>query len=469
MLRRLLLAGSSSLLLAACSSGGGGGSTTPAPTPTPTPTPTPICSLRDRQDWAAAQLRSWYLYPDTLPATLDPGPYSSVEAYVDALTATARAQGRDRNFTYLTSIEEEQAFYQTGRTAAFGIRIRTEGSEVHILDAFEGGPALAAGVDRGQRIEAIGQGPDSLVSVASLVAAGGTALDDAFGPSEAGVTRSFRVNGPGGPRVVTLVKAQFDIPPVSPRFGVQVIEEGGRRYGYLNLRSFIEPAEPALRTAFQRFQREGVTDLVIDFRYNGGGLLDTAFLMGDLLGGGRSSFDVQSFVTYRPERAANDETRRFIRRAESIAPTRLAFLSTSATASASEAVINGMLPWLPGGTALVGANSFGKPVGQVALDRPACDDRLRVVAFAVQNADRQGDYFTGLAGRVPNSCAADDTVAVPLGDTRDDMMQTAIGFLAGRGCPVPIATARAQRLESPPRLPVPSQPSVAQRELPGLM
>jgi len=208
---------------------------------------------------------------------------------------------------------------------------------------------------------------------------------------------------------------------------------------------------------------------VIDFRENGGGLLDTAFLMGDLLGRDRSTFDVFSFVTYRPERAVNDETRRFARQPESVASTRIAFLSTGATASASEAVINGMLPWLPGNMALVGSNSFGKPVGQVAIDRPSCDDRLRIVAFAVQNADRQGDYFNGLASRVPSTCAAVDTPAFPFGDVRDDMVGNALAYLSGRGCPIPIATARAQSARAVTRFPLPARASVAQRELPGLM
>ena len=105
------------LSLSACSGGGGGsvsggsgstGSVTPTPT---TPTPTAAgCTLRERQDWAAAQLNEWYLFPETLPASLDPTPYASVGAYVDALTATARAQGRDRYFPYVTSIAEENAY-----------------------------------------------------------------------------------------------------------------------------------------------------------------------------------------------------------------------------------------------------------------------------------------------------------------------------------------------------------------------
>ena len=47
-------------------------------------------------------------------------------------------------------------------------------------------------------------------------------------------------------------------------------------------------------------------------------------------------------------------------------------------------------------------------MGQIALDRAACDDRLRVVAFQTQNAERQGEYYQGLAPFVRASCRAPD-------------------------------------------------------------
>ena len=132
------------LALAGLLSGCGGGGTSSAGGGASTQT-TPVnatCSLRDRQDWAAAQLREWYLFPETLPASLDPTPYASVDAYIDALTATARAQRRDRYFTYLTSIAEENAYYASGSSAGFGIRLsydvaarRVFVAEARIVDA----------------------------------------------------------------------------------------------------------------------------------------------------------------------------------------------------------------------------------------------------------------------------------------------------------------------------------------------
>ena len=158
------------------------------------------------------------------------------------------------------------------------------------------------------------------------------------------------------------------------------------------LRTFIRSADPQLESAFLNFRNQGITDVVIDFRYNGGGLVSTAELMGDLLGRNRTASELFSQTLFRPSKSAEDDRHFFDARPQSIAPTRIAFIGTGSTASASELVINGMLPYLGTNMTLVGSNTYGKPVGQIALDRAACDDRLRVVALATQNAERRGDY-----------------------------------------------------------------------------
>lgn len=472
------------LLLAACSGGGsgsapsGGGATgsvtTATPTPTPTSSPSAACSLRARQDWVATQVREFYLFPETLPATLDPASFTSVETYLDALTATARAQGRDRFFTFLTSIAEEDAFFASGETAAFGIRLQTDvtAGRVFVTDAYEGAPALAAGIDRGAEVLAIGTVGSAPRPVADIIAAEGSGgIGNAFGPAVAGTTRVVRINDAAGTRELTIRKADFEIPPISPRYGVQILNAGGERIGYVNLRTFITTADAALRTAFARFQAEGVTRIIIDFRYNGGGLLSTAELVGDLLGGNRLASDVLGFTTFRPEKSASNETRLFRRQSQTVRATRIAFIGTADTASASELVINAFTPYLPNDMALIGTNTFGKPVGQIARDRAECDDRLRVVAFTSQNAAREGNYFGGLATTVPATCRAEDTLALPMGDPREASTARALDFLQGRPCS-PIAgaaiTTQALRSTAPVLVaPIPDRPSPAQRELPG--
>src|SRR3546814_4752087 len=75
---------------------------------------------------------------------------------------------------------------------------------------------------------------------------------------------------------------------------------------------------------------------------------------------------------------------------------------------------------------------FRSPVGQIALDKAECDDRMRVVAFATGNASGQRDYYDGLAPKIANSCAANDDLGFPLGDPREASVRAAIDFLAGK-------------------------------------
>ncbi|MBO9574429.1 MAG: peptidase S41 [Sphingobium sp.] len=471
------------LALSACGGGGSsaGGSGGPIATPTPTPTPvTSACSLRKRQDWALAQVNEWYLFPETL-TYVNPSGFSNLSDYVDALTAGARAQGKDRYFTYVTSIAEETAYYNSGSTAGFGIRFHIDDTSrrLWVSEAFEGAPALNAGIDRGAEILAIGTSGSNLRTVSSIIASEGDyGLYTALGSDDPGVTRVFDIQDALGRRTVSVAKANYDIQPVSTRYGVRILDDNGRKVGYINLRTFIYSAEPQLRAAFGQLKAQGVQDVIVDLRYNGGGLLSVAQTLGDLLGGARHSSDVFAQLRMRPEKFAENDTYYFETEANAIAPRRIAFIGTEGTASASELVMNAFRPYLGTDIALIGDNTYGKPVGQIALDNSACDDRLRLIAFSVVNSAGQGGYFNGLASVMEVSCKAEDDITLPLGDPREASVARALDYLDGRPCSAITAQsafARTASVSLEPVAPapdlhplVPATPSEPQRDMPGL-
>nr|WP_068862895.1 S41 family peptidase [Erythrobacter dokdonensis] len=469
---------------------GGGGSSAPPvavnPTPAPTPTPTnTACSLRAQQDFADSVLNEWYLFPSLL-ANANPAAFNDLNDYLDARVAPARAQNRDRFFTFATSIAEENALINSGASAGFGIRLffDSQANRVFVTEAYEGANGLAAGLDRGSEITAIGTSSANLQSVSSLMSSGGPqAVINALGPSTAGTTRVLRFTQPSGPTIErSITKTDFALDPISDRYGALIINEGGKRVGYLNLRTFIvADAANQLRNAFGQFGAEGVSELIIDLRYNGGGLVDVADTLGDLMGQGLTG-QVWSKTVLRASKAGDNQTRVFRSEANAITPTRIAFITTGASASASELVTNSMIPYLGNNMALVGANTFGKPVGQFGFDLAACDLRVRAVTFQTVNADDEGEYFTGLASVVPNTCRAGDDLSRPLGDPREASIAAALDFLAGRSCTAISSAAgdisatgmtQSQRmrigLDLPERQPLqPDRPTPAQRELPGL-
>jgi C-terminal processing protease CtpA/Prc len=435
-------------LLSAC---GGGGSASggapsppvagpaPAPAPPPPPPPTSACSLRERQDWAAAQLNEWYLFPELLAPGVNPESFATVQDYVDALIAPARAQNKDRYFTRIGSMSDADEFLGSGSSAGFGFLLSTDAGagRAFVSEAYEGAPALAANIDRGTEILAIGTAASDLRTVASIIAAEGVeGVSAAFGPATVGLGRLLRVRDPdGATRDVTLVKADYAIDPVSNRYGALILNDNGKNVGYLNFRTFIgAPAEADLRSAFAQFRSKGIAEIIVDLRYNGGGLSSTAALLSNLLQGNRSTSDVMSHVTFRPSKSGLNSTTFFAPQPQSISAARIAFIGTGSSRSASEAVMNAALPYLGANAALIGSNTAGKPVGQRFLDRPACDDRLVAVAFATRNANQQGDYYTGLASKFQSTCSAADDLQRPLGDPQEASIRVALDFLAGRPC-----------------------------------
>lgn len=469
---RTILSATLALSLAACGGGGngGGGGTVGGGGGN---TGGSGCSLGDRQDWVLSQLNEWYLFPDLLDKAVNKANYGDVQSYIDAVVQPARAQNRDRYFTYITSIQEENDLIQNGSNAGFGIRLSydTAARRVFVVEAFESAPAFAQSIDRGTEIIAINGTTVSSIMAANPANPAG-AVSQALGPSEPGVSRNLTIRQPGGTQTtVTVVKEEYALDPVSDRYGAVVLDNGGTKVGYVNLRTFIiDDAARQLREAFAEFRRQGIDQVILDFRYNGGGLVSVAELLGDLMAADKVG---QEFATtlFRDSKSANNETYNFASQPQAISAMKLAIIGTGGTASASELVPNSFIPYLGNNIALVGSNTYGKPVGQIARDRSACDDRLRVVAFRTVNANDGGGYYDGLASVMPRTCAAEDDYLLPLGDPREASISAALDFLGGRACTAisaggkgPVAQGGLPQRE----LMRPDRPTAAQLRIPGL-
>lgn len=450
------------VLLAACGGGGGGGDGSfsgGGP-----------CSVSAQKTWVRNVTNEWYLFPDLLPSQVDLSAYPDAASLLDAMTAQARAEGKDRFFSFLTTQQADSSFLQEGQFIGFGFRLVIRGSQAFFLDVYENSPAADAELNRGGELLAVDSG-SGFVSVAQLLQQDPN-LANAFGPSDEGVTRGLRfAQVPSGTVLErSLTKRVVTIQPI-PDGGARILtlaNNPGIKVGYLQLRTFISSAETPLRQAFADFRNQGVQNLIVDFRYNGGGLLSVAALLGDLLGGLRSSSDLYFRLQFRNSKSGNNESVFFAPLAESVDAVSIAFITTGASASASELTVNSMDSWA--NVAMVGADTFGKPVGQSAFDLQGCDNRLRLVTFRAVNRDGEGDYYNGLASTLPGAfCAADDQLERAPGDPLEASTATALSWLGVGACPAAAASALAQKLDpAGERLPLPERPSVAQSHLPGL-
>ncbi len=450
------------VLIAACSGGGGGGIASGG-----------SCSVTAQKQFVLDATREWYLFPELLPTSVSIANFASAQELLDALTATARAQGKDRFFSYLTTPQADSSFLQEGQFIGFGFRTKIEGNRLFLPDVFEASPAADGGLTRGAEVIAVDSG-SGFIPMATILQTDPN-LEQAFGPATEGTQRGIRFLRASGQQApdVTLTKRIVTILPVPVVGGTAILplpSNPSVMVGYINLRTFISTAELPLRNAYAQFRAQNIQNIIVDLRYNGGGLVSIAELVGDLHGRNREAV-IYSNTRFSAAKSSNDSLRRFQLRGDSVDPVQIAFITTGSSASASELVINSMKPWTR--VAIVGADTFGKPVGQFAFDLPGCDLRLRLVTFKTTNANNAGDYYDGLAATLtPFACAAADDLSLAPGDPLETSTSEALDWLGspsgacgqvmGAGAP------GAQLIRVPARIPMPQAPTTAQAYLPGL-
>jgi C-terminal processing protease CtpA/Prc len=410
------------VFLTACGDDGDGGGLLPPPT---------SCGAEDQKQFVYDAMLGWYLWNDSLPQSVNLSNYATAEDLLDYLVTFRPATDSQGNpigrFSFITTTEADQQFYGEGRYEGYGFSPVLGAGETdwQIKRVFEDSPSFRAGMERGQRIIAL----DGR-SIAEIQAAEGTSA-----VLDAGTADFTLQNLDGSEFTVTITEDIVTIDPV-PQWGL-IDRPGNSPVGYIELSTFIGTAntDPANFTAaFEAFANANVNDVILDLRYNRGGLVSTAELLANYLGGFVAENLLFSSTEYNADRAAQSNSQTFFSRlGNSLALSRLVVIATREdTASASELVANGLDPHVTVG--IVGDRTYGKPVGQVAID--FCEKRLRPTSFQTFNADGFGDYFGGL----PADCLADDDLSFAVGDVDNDPnMIAALTWLETGGCPVAAA------------------------------
>ncbi len=370
------------------------------------------CSTTGQNLFVRDVLSDIYLWYTTLPP-LDPADYASPEAYLEAV----RYRPLDCHFSFITSRQANDAYYNDSEYVGFGVSWAVRSGALRVQQVFAGGPAAEAGIARGDRIVSIAGH-----EVSDLIATG--KLDTTVGIIKVGaaVTVQF-VNQAGTTKSARIAKRVVAIPPVS---NTTVYLVNGRRVGYVFFRNFVTPSASALDAAFAQLKAAGVDELIVDLRYNGGGLISVAQHLASLVAGVRTAGQVLAEYTHNDKNAARNQVLRFESPSGALNLSRLVVIATQASASASELVINALRAYMP--VAIIGDRTYGKPVGQYQVD--FCDKTLFPVSFTVRNALGEGDFFNGL----PADCPAPDDVDHQIGDVEEASLREALVFAATGAC-----------------------------------
>lgn len=199
----------------------------------------------------------------------------------------------------------------------------------------------------------------------------------------------------------------------NPIIHSQVTTIGAHKIGYLVYSAFEAGYDEELFNEFKNFKNQHITDLILDFRYNGGGHVISANLIASCIAG--ASCMGKTFASYRYNnnrmKALNNK-----QPIEQFAYTKynnlnnislsdgglglpkVYFLVTDQTASASELVINS-LKGIGVGATLIGSTTNGKNVGMegVVITTSTAKYRFFPITFQAYNALGFGDYENGFA------------------------------------------------------------------------
>ena len=462
-------------MLSACGGGGGSpGSTSPAttsntgPTTPTTPATDPIpANYTSYQDLCAAPrtgvdaegkpfpdrqgtlqdemkfLRGWtdatYLWYNEVPGTVRMADFTNTLDYFDALkTPAVTPSGRLKDqfhFTYSTA--EWDAMSQRSEDTGFGVtwavNSLTAPRTWRVAIVEPGSPAAAAGLQRGDMLTTI-DGID-FINTSDRVQI--DRMNAGLYPASAGESHTYTVQRSGATVTAALTSAVVTTTPVK---NVKVLDTPTGKVGYLSFEDHNAIAEQQLISAFTSLKSQGVTDLVLDMRYNGGGYLYIASELAYMVAGPGTAGKTFEQLIFN-DKTAKDAPTPFYSTADAtgnplpyLGLKHVTVLTSSDTCSASESVING-LRGVDVQVDLIGGATCGKPYG--FLPEANCGTTYFSIQFRGVNAKGFGDYADGFTP----TCNVADDMAHDLGDPAEGVLAAALSYRTSKTCPATTAAS----------------------------
>ena len=412
-------------------------------------------TVDQEKSWVRAYIDETYLWFDEIPASVRADSYATPQAYFDALRTpalTSSGKLKDR-FHFRFDTPAWLALSQSGAAAGYGFELvvikTTPPRDIRVAYTEVNTPATAAGIARGAKILFV-DGADVINGAAVDV------LNAGLNPKKANETHSFTVlDVNGSQRAFTLTSQTIVSTPVQ---NVKVIDTPPGRTGYLLFNDHVATSEGPLIAAITQLKAAGITDLVIDVRYNGGGYLSIASQLAYMVATPTATtgtvferllFNSKNPFGFTPAQASTPfySVSRGLSTTSGLALpqlglSRVTLLTGPGTCSASESIING-LRGVNVQVDLMGEATCGKPYGFLPQDN--CGTTYFAIQFNGVNNKGVGDYADGLAP----TCQVADDFGSALGDPAEARLAAALSYRATGVCPPASSTfAKAPSVQS---------------------
>ena len=346
-----------------------------------------------------------YLWFEDVPSNIDYAKYSDPQSMINAL----RVDPPD--LWSFTMTQQEYEDYINQKTAGFGFGYR---SDFFIYLVRINAPAYQLLYRGDEILEINGKAVTSLLIK--------EASDNLNTPT------TFTLLRDGSEMDVTVTPREYTF---SVSLG-EIITQGTQKIGYLRYDSFTETSVAEFENIFTRFYTEKIDELVIDMRYNGGGSVATASALLDNITNAYAS-QRQMFLDWNFNYQKNNSSYTFedaeLQDGNELTMPRVFFLTTKGSASASEAVINALVPYLgKDNVVTIGDVTHGKPVGMSG--RTYGINYYFLINFFVRNNVAETTSFDG----IPVTCAAEDDLTHLMGDADETMLKTALNYIETGVC-----------------------------------
>ena len=355
-------------------------------------------------------MQEWYLWYDTMPE-VNINDYATPQELLEALKYTTL----DR-WSYIQDSEDYHDYITAGMFIGHGMGMRWSGDgRLMVAFIYDDSDLYDAGVRRGWEVTRIN----------NQTIPAGTEIDTAIlGADEVDVQNIFTLKNPsGGTQTITSVKKQIEINPIlySSIITAKDSNQADVKVGYFVLQNFVSDATDELSDLFSDFNDAGVKELVIDLRYNTGGIHEVSRHLGNLIAGETAIKGAFVRFVYNDKKSARNVTLRFDTSRYSLDPDRVFFITTNTTSYASEVLINAVKPYLD--VYLVGEVTDGKPVGEISGQYD--DYTIVPVTYAMYNKDNEGDFYEGL----PVDALVNDNLDEAFGSTDEDCLKEVLYFI----------------------------------------
>lgn len=349
----------------------------------------------------------WYKVMPSVERENYPDPYQLMDAMI--------YKPLDR-WSFVADYDEFNAEMQGG-FVGHGIRIGLdETNKARIALIYNKSPLYTEGVRRGWIIKKVNN--KDLDSI--MIARDGAAYNALFGANSTSVTNKFLFTKPDGTDItISSRKASFTVNSVI-LYDTLHLSTGVA--GHLVFESFIEPSVQELKTAFAFFKANGVKDLIIDLRYNSGGYLYVGQELASYLVGNGHTETTFATVEYNDKYQAYNQSFKFINTSYALSLSKIIFITSRLTASASEDVMNGIATLMD--FVSVGDTTNGKPMGSLAFP---CGEKyiFGPITSKVTNSLGQGEFFYGFE---PEKTAIDD-ITHDFDDRNEKCLNEAIRYI----------------------------------------